>query len=229
MIWHLPFAIHAASVTRKSCFLRFCETLRIDVASKRLMNESTLDSTHARSGSISLFPGFRLFSRLPRVLRYATQLYTVEGKREFLQGYRSDGFCFPRILKYWNYTIRRSNLIENKGATVIYDRSDICSRRVLIDLRHWSRSAVHTLKAKNPIVKSAYLYLTFSVARSIFFGKKNCTYMRVTGEYSAYYSILYFIGNSVVNFVETFYHKNNSIRSLNRLSHRPTLKYFITL
>lgn len=197
--WHfsdISFSVRESHAPRawpeSRVFLRFCETLRIDVASKRLMNESTLDITHARSGSISLFPVFGFFFRLPTYFVMRRQLYTVKGKREFLQGNRSDGFCFSRILKYRNYTIRRSNLIENKGTTLIYDRSDICSRYVLIDLRHWSRSAVHTLKAKNPIFKSAYLYRTFSVARSSF-SEKNCTYMRVTGEYSEYYSILYSI------------------------------------
>lgn len=84
ILWHLSFGswvIHTASVTRKSCFLRFCETLRIDMASKRLMNESTLDSTHARSGSISLFPGFRLFFRLPTYFVMRRQLYTVSRGR----------------------------------------------------------------------------------------------------------------------------------------------------
>lgn len=171
--WHLSFVSH----TRRERDQKVVFFTLLWNASNRRGVEAIDEWIHTRQHTCEIWKHiavstFSAFFPSPRVFRYATQLYTVKGKREFLQGDRSDGFCFPRILKYWNYTIRRSNLIENKGATVIYDRSDICSRRILIDLRHWSRSAVHTLKAKNPIFKSAYLYLTFSVVRSIFFGKK---------------------------------------------------------
>lgn len=150
MIWQthwswqspLPFGsclavVYGREPTRKSCFLRFRETLRIDdMATMRLMNESTLDSTHARSGSISLFQSFPGFfsASLHISLRDANCVPSRE-KREFFQGDWSDGFCFPRILKCWNYTIRRSNLIENEGATLIYDRSTLT--QIFVRAMYW--------------------------------------------------------------------------------------------
>lgn len=103
----LPVRGSLSYTPRESCFLHFHETLRIFYNRRgvdiRLMNESTLDSAHARSGSITLFPGFSAFFPSPAYFVTRRRLYTVKGKREFLQGDRSDGFCFPRILKYWNY------------------------------------------------------------------------------------------------------------------------------
>lgn len=84
ILWHLSFGswvIHTASVTRKSCFLRFCETLRIDVASKRLMNESTLAAHTRNLEAYRCFQVFGFFFRLPTYFVMRRQLYTVSRGR----------------------------------------------------------------------------------------------------------------------------------------------------
>lgn len=76
-----------------------------DVASMRLMNESTLDSAHARFGSISLFPNFPVFFPPPRVFRYATSIVYRQGRRENFSR-EIDPMVFV-FLEYWNIGIIR--------------------------------------------------------------------------------------------------------------------------
>lgn len=110
--------------TRKSCFSRLretCRKTRCEISDNRCSLDAIDEWIHrtahsARPGSISLFPDFRLFfPGLPQ--RYFVTPIVRWGDDP---AGSVRGFCFPRILKYRDYTIRRSNLIENEGATLIY-------------------------------------------------------------------------------------------------------------
>jgi len=76
------------------------------------------------------------------------------------------------MLKYRDYTIRRSNLIENEGATSIRRLST--SIHGYLSAARVDRSAspiaagFPRLKSEKSVSKSAYLYLTFPVVRSVF-------------------------------------------------------------
>jgi len=78
------------------------------------MNEATGQRTTRDLEAYRCFRIFGLFSGLPNVIS-SRRLCTVEGLCRSVRR-----FCFPRILKYRDYTIRRSNLIENEEAALIY-------------------------------------------------------------------------------------------------------------
>lgn len=87
----------------------------IDAASTRLMNESTGQRTARGLEAYRCFRIFGFFSASPTLFRHADCALPGDPADRY-----AAGFVSPKILKYRDYTIRRSNLIENEGATLIY-------------------------------------------------------------------------------------------------------------